>query len=218
MDDPDRQTAYWDAAAGSKSFTHPLNTAWLEKHVARDARILDVGCGQGRVCRELRRLGYTNVSGADISAAMLARARVAVPGADFSLIRDGELPLADASFDLVLLMAVLTCIPTDHGQRRLVDQIERVLAVGGLLFASVYLLQDDLRNRRRYDRWLPKHKVYGVFEIEDGAVLRHHDRPWLARLFDRFRVSEQAEIEVTTMNGHAARVAQMFLEKKDGTT
>jgi hypothetical protein len=33
------QLAYWDAAAQSKTFTHPLDLVLLESHVGRDALV-----------------------------------------------------------------------------------------------------------------------------------------------------------------------------------
>jgi SAM-dependent methyltransferase len=47
--------------------------------VVTGERVLDIGCGQGRMSRHLARLG-ANVTGVDISAEMLGRARAVGPG------------------------------------------------------------------------------------------------------------------------------------------
>ena len=43
--DLDRQTEYCDRVAWDKEFSHPLDDARFLQHVAKEARILDVGCG-----------------------------------------------------------------------------------------------------------------------------------------------------------------------------
>jgi len=50
------------------------------------ARVLDIACGQGRMCRYLARSGAAEVVGVDISAAMLHMARASGP-ADITYIR-----------------------------------------------------------------------------------------------------------------------------------
>ena len=43
------QRAYWNRVAGDKDFRHPLNVELFERHVPRDVRVLDLGCGDGRI-------------------------------------------------------------------------------------------------------------------------------------------------------------------------
>ncbi|MDO0934212.1 hypothetical protein QQY66_21885 [Streptomyces sp. DG2A-72] len=61
MSDLDSQTAYWDAAAATKTFTHPLHVPWLDG-VDRHAAILDYGCGYGRTMEALDEQGFTNLT------------------------------------------------------------------------------------------------------------------------------------------------------------
>ncbi|GIW56227.1 MAG: hypothetical protein KatS3mg082_2631 [Nitrospiraceae bacterium] len=53
---------------------------WLP--TARDAAIADLACGQGRFLHWLKSLGYTNLSGVDISADQVALARQVVPSVE----------------------------------------------------------------------------------------------------------------------------------------
>ena len=45
----DNQHPYWDRVAETKQFTHPLDLALLQRHVAPTAHVLDYGCGYGRI-------------------------------------------------------------------------------------------------------------------------------------------------------------------------
>jgi SAM-dependent methyltransferase len=62
---------------------------------------LDLGCGEGRLTRDLKRLGH-NVVGVDASPTMLAAGRDADPEVETHLADAAALPFADASFDLVI--------------------------------------------------------------------------------------------------------------------
>ena len=67
---------------------------------------------------------------------------------------------------------------------------------------SDFWLQEDGRNIKRYRAFEEKYGTYGVFELDEGVVLRHHDRAWVRSLLTRFTMIAQEDIEVTTMNGH----------------
>ncbi|MGW7205571.1 class I SAM-dependent methyltransferase [Streptomyces sp. NPDC054837] len=213
MSELDSQVPYWDAAAATKTFTHPLHLPWLDV-LGRQAAILDYGCGYGRAMAELERHGFDNLTGVDTSPGMLDRARDLHPGMRFALLDTPPLmPCPDAAFDAVLLFAVLTCIPVDEAQDRLIAELHRVLAPGGLLFISDLLLQDDERNRDRYSRHAAQYGSYGVFETSDGAVCRHHSRERLGALLAGFETVDTRVIPVRTMNGHTSKGIQMLARK-----
>src|SRR6266851_1367067 len=62
--------------------------------------------------------------------------------------------------DLVRRIGILTCVPTDVGQRAIVRKVGRVLQPGGLFYISDLWLQTDERNRERYIRDEPKYGTY----------------------------------------------------------
>lgn len=211
-----RQVPYWDAVAATKTFTHPLHLPWLDG-IGRQAAILDYGCGYGRITKELEQLGFADLTGVDTSPAMIERAQHLYPALHFATLdTPPTLPSPHASFDAVLLFAVLTCIPADEAQRRLITELDRLLKPGGILYVSDLLLQDDERNRRRYDRYAAQRDnsgCYGVFETGDGAVCRHHSRAWLTTLLDGFEAVGTRTITVPTMNGHEATGIQLLARK-----
>lgn len=217
MSDPDSQIPYWDAAAATKTFTHPLHLPWLDG-ISRQAAMLDYGCGYGRTMEELEQHGFADLTGVDISPAMINRARHLNPTMRFATLDAPQArPFPQAEFDAVLLFAVLTCVPADEAQRRLIAELNRILKPGGILYISDLLLQDDERNRRRYDRCATLDGSYGVFETEDGAVCRHHSREWLTTVLAGFETISTRTITVPTMNGHEATGIQILARKPTAT-
>jgi SAM-dependent methyltransferase len=202
------QISYWDRVANEKRFSHPLRLDWLKKYSNRQARILDYGCGYGRTLAELSAAGYEKLAGVDFSEAMLARARVAVPQAGLARNDGHGLPFKNACFDEVLVFAVLTCIPDNKQQREFLAEVKRVLRPGGLLYLSDLLVNNDLRNRERYKRDVEKYGCYGVFDLPEGVVVRHHSKEWIEELTRPFRQLEYNEFTVTTMNGNASAAFQ----------
>ncbi|MFF7467649.1 methyltransferase domain-containing protein [Streptomyces sp. NPDC008092] len=211
MEDPGSQIAYWDGVGATKTFTHPVNLRRLAG-VGANARVLDYGCGYGRVMAELSDHGFSDVSGVDLSPTLVERGRELRPDLRFRVLESPpDLDCAPAAFDVVLLFAVLTCIPDSDAQRALVAELSRVLAPGGLLYVSDLVLQDDERNRARYAARARRFGTpYGIFATDDGAVCRHHDIAHLRALLADFDLVEEHEIEVATMNGHRSRAVQLL--------
>jgi len=203
------QRAYWDREAGRKTFTHLLNRGWLDTFVPRTARVLDYGCGYGRSLAELASLGYSDTVGMDFSPAMVERGRHTFPGLDLRVVEALPTTEADASFDAVLLLAVLTCIPGDRDQDAVMGEVRRLLRPGGTLYISDMPLQKDGRNLARYAPEAPRFGAYGIFET-DGAIVRHHDGRRLETLLAGFEVVATANTSISTMNGHAATGVQVL--------
>jgi SAM-dependent methyltransferase len=192
-----------------------VNIDVFRDHVTTESRILDYGCGYGRTVNELLGHGYTKVVGIDSSPLMIERGHQLHPHLDLQVLPASGLPYRDESFDAVLLFAVLTCIPTNKGQRRLMSNLKRLLRPGGLLYISDYYLQEDERNRQRYERFATEFEVYGVFRHPEGTILRHHSVEWIEALTSEFKVIQVNEITVSTMNKSLAKGFQYMGKKVD---
>src|SRR6187401_3153873 len=105
-------------------------------------RILDLGCGTGIVARILReRLGgAAHITGLDVNAAMLAKARSIAPEITWIEGSAVALPFADCSFEVVLAQQVLQFVPDRAAAAR---EIRRVLVPGGRLIASTWKPRSD---------------------------------------------------------------------------
>jgi len=204
---------YFDGPGSEKSFTHPLDAPRLSQRISPNARILDFGCGYGRICRKMKALRFQTVVGVDISLGMLFRGKKEDTDLNLCRVQGERLPFQDSAFDLVFLFAVLTCIPGDSDQEAVISEISRVLSPGGHLFVSDYLLQRDRRNRKRYQHFERRFETYGVFETSDGAIFRHHDRERFMSLLDGFLILEAWELEIPTMNGNPATIVQIIAQK-----
>jgi ubiquinone/menaquinone biosynthesis C-methylase UbiE len=95
-------------------------------------RALDAACGTGRHAARLLELGH-QVVGVDATPAMLALARKKVPGADFRRGALEDLPVQDASVDLITCALALTHVPDLEPVLR---EFARVLRPGGTVVLS----------------------------------------------------------------------------------
>jgi SAM-dependent methyltransferase len=121
----ERWTA-WARAPGHDSY-HDYGPPFLDEIVPSPGRLtLDLGCGEGRVTRDLQRRGHA-VVGIDASPTMLAAASEAGPG-PFVIADAAHLPFSDGTFELAVAYNVLMDLDElDAGVR----EVARVLAPGG---------------------------------------------------------------------------------------
>ena len=124
--------------------------------IARDARVLDLCCGQGNVTAALQQAG-ASVIGADFSETMLEHARRRVPAGTFVKADALDLRFADAEFDAV------TCnfgIVHVADQPRALAEVRRVLKPGGRFAMSAWCGPD----------------VSPAFQVFYGSVQAHGSR------------------------------------------
>jgi SAM-dependent methyltransferase len=113
----------------------PVEAGPPPRHLVRFVRglppvesALDLGCGDGRLSRELR---ASHLTLADVSGVALERARRALPDAELvQLEPDAPLPLEDSSFELVLSAETLEHV---RDVQLLLSETRRVLRPGGML-------------------------------------------------------------------------------------
>jgi SAM-dependent methyltransferase len=166
------------------------------------ARILDFGCGYGRIMAELARAGYTDLTGIDFSEPLVRRGLEEHPELNLTAYPGGPLPYADGSFDAAIMLAVFTCMLETRTQAEALLELKRVLKPGGVLYVNDFLLNRDRRNLDRYQLGQEKYGLYGVFDVDDGGTLRHHDRNHMEALFSGFETLVFEEVVYETMHGH----------------
>lgn len=127
-------------AEGLRRRSRPDWDAAITEHVASylgvRERVLDAGCGYGRIAIALAARGY-QVSGLDLSAPLLTSAREAAltQGVRLPLVTGSmtRLPFRDASFDAVIcLWSAYYEVLDPAGQVRTLAEMRRVLGDRGL--------------------------------------------------------------------------------------
>jgi SAM-dependent methyltransferase len=104
--------------------------------VSRGDRVLDVGCGTGRLTMELGGVvGAENVAAVDTSESVLAVCRARVPEADIRVASAEALPFADGEFDTVLAQLVVNLVEDPPGALR---EMARVANSGGTVAACFW--------------------------------------------------------------------------------
>jgi SAM-dependent methyltransferase len=184
--------AGWDAGAvwWQQEYTDGADVEYEEQiiplvveHLRRAGRVLDVGCGEGQVARQLAAAGV-DVVGLDPSGPQVETARRRAGGPSYARASATRLPVADGSVD-----AVLACLAFEHVDDlpAAVREIARVLTPDGrlLLLIGHPLLQapgsgwiDDKILDERYWRigeYLREHSV--IDEVAPGVAFEFVHRP-----------------------------------------
>jgi len=196
------QKDYWDSVSEKKEFTTVLDINLVQPFINTDSFIVDYGCGYGRTLDQLWQKGFQNTLGFDFSPEMIQRGKKEFPYLNLKTSRNNGIDCADGSVDMVILFAVLTCIIQDREQEKLMKEILRVLKPDGIIYINDFLVNNDERNKNRYQAFKDKYNIYGVFELPEGALLRHYEQNRINQLTRQFEEIAFKKTTFKTMNGH----------------
>ncbi len=106
----------------------------IQKYVSNDSKILDIGCGNGRLLQNIpENVDYT---GLDISQNLITKAQTNHSDRTFVVGNILELPFEDNIFDVIFAIASLHHIPSDQLRQNAINEIKRVLKPNGILIMT----------------------------------------------------------------------------------
>jgi 2-polyprenyl-3-methyl-5-hydroxy-6-metoxy-1,4-benzoquinol methylase len=170
-----RMAAEGDDLAGEARFLDALLT--------RGSRVLDAGCGTGRLSGALQARGH-EVVGVDIDPALIEAAEADHPGPHYVVADLAELALDQDPFDAALLAGnVLVFVAPGSEQtvlRRVADQVrpDGVVVTG---FATDREYQLDAFDRDCVDAGLVLEHRFATWDLRPWR----HDAPWAVTVLRR---------------------------------
>jgi SAM-dependent methyltransferase len=123
----------WARTPGHDSYWRFHAERFFELLPPAPCETLDVGCGEGRLPRDLKARGYS-VIGVDGSATLIEQARAADPSGDYRLADAAALPIGDGAVPLVTAFMSLQDI---DDMPAAVREAARVLVPGGRLCVAI---------------------------------------------------------------------------------
>jgi tRNA (uracil-5-)-methyltransferase TRM9 len=123
------------------------------------SRLLDLGCGNGGLARQLAQSGYQGeYLGLDFSVALLAQVAQGLPAKHFQF-RQADLahpdwkPKDETVFDLALAFAVFHHLPGSELRQRILEDVRQLLVPGGKIIHSNWQFLNSPRLTARIQPW-----------------------------------------------------------------
>jgi len=188
----------WARTPGHDAYWYYRHAFFGDLLPAVGRRTLEIGCGEGRVARDLAGRGHRVVA-VDTSLSLLRRAQGDGGGIDYVLADGAALPFADASFDVVVAYNSLQVVKDMHAA---VSEAARVLQDGGKLCLCVSHPVTDLGRFDGEDddadfvlrpRYFETERVEDTIE-RDGLTMTF--RGWTHSLEGYFVALEDAGLQV----------------------
>lgn len=137
----EEQIKYWNnitsTSVGPLSI-HDISIRIRQFHPKPFGRVLDFGCGVGRIYHGLKPFDY--YVGLDISGLFLSIFRASNPNVCLIHVEDFKIPLLENDFDTIICYSVFTHMYPEH-MDSILEEFHRVLKPHGNMLASIFELE-----------------------------------------------------------------------------
>jgi len=176
------QIKYWENM--STTSVGPLSDLDIGHRISEfvdrpKGRVLDFGCGVGRLYRGLQPFDY--YVGVDISTRYLQLFRASRPHVPLICIKDFIVPFIPNDFDTIICYSVFTHLHKEHIEK-LLPQFHRVLRPKGIALISIF-----------------ESGVVGVSQIHNWIT---HERKWFLKTCERYGFTKLNEINIPEVHTH----------------
>lgn len=207
---------YWNEIGSKKDFEDPVYLDKLARFLSPHARIVEYGCGYGRMMRILKKGGYQNIVGFDFAPNMITRGKKENPDLDLRLLEQtGVIPFPDGSLDAVVMSTVLCCIVDQKESSELIGEITRVLRTGGVLYVTDFLVCEHPRYEEKYAQGMRKFGEWGIYTTNENLTVRHYTARAIVNLLKDFEMEWFEQFDFKTMNQNPARTFHCIAQKAD---
>jgi len=205
---------YWNSVGSKKEFEDPLYIEKLKPFLHPQSRIVEYGCGYGRMLRILKSNGYENLVGFDFALNMIERGKKANPDLDLRLLEEpGKIPFPEGTFDAVVVSTVLCCLIEKERQEKLIQEIWRVLKKGGVLYLTDFLVCSHARYQGKYAQGLQVFGEWGIYTTNENLTVRHYTTAALMKLLTDFDIRWFEQFDFKTMNQNPALTFHCIAKK-----
>jgi 2-polyprenyl-3-methyl-5-hydroxy-6-metoxy-1,4-benzoquinol methylase len=190
----------WKGEYGKAIWRGPYDLAPIISHVPGGARVLDAGCGSGKMALPLARAGY-RVTGLDLVREGLRE----IQGRGAIDLVTGDvrsLPFKEESFDAVVCYDVLQHL-LEPERSRAAEEIKRVLVPGGRAFIEAFGRGDM--------RYGGKEVEPHTFRRETGIIYHYFSEDELKKLLSGFQeVTVKTTVTHKTFRGQGYERHRVF--------
>lgn len=176
----------------------------VKRYIATTSSILVVGCGTGRGLYGLKKLGFTDLTGVDISPDMIKEAKKLIKGvrfycSDINTFRNSK------KFDAVIYFSnILEQIPSPEKRKAAMAKAKSLLKRGGIAIFTTHsrfipgkVGSEWIKNIFFYILYLIKIKKMNPFEFVDD---KHHIYAHFSNPFWVIRALEELGFEMIMVN------------------